>query len=124
MTHTNPRRFHLLTSLTLCLVGAVLLWWSTGRSAAAGSLAVCWLGSINLWTFLYFGFDKWRARRGGRRIPEAVLQVLALLGGSPGALAAMEIFRHKTIKGPFRILFWCIVALQAGVLGWLVLHGR
>jgi uncharacterized membrane protein YsdA (DUF1294 family) len=74
---------------------------------------------VNPVTFIYFGYDKLQARRGGSRIPEIVLHTLALAGGSPGAFLAMTAFRHKTIKGTFRLVFWCIVVLQTLLLAWL-----
>jgi uncharacterized membrane protein YsdA (DUF1294 family) len=40
------------------------------------------------------------------------LHTLSAIGGSPAALLAMWLFRHKTIKASFRILFWAIVVLQ------------
>lgn len=48
-----------------------------------------------------------------------VLHGLALIGGSLGAYAAMRIFRHKTVKGPFRIIFWLIVVAQIAALIWV-----
>src|SRR5262245_5401447 len=62
-----------------------------------------WLFGVNVVAFGYYGFDKGRARSQGRRIPEAVLHGLAIAGGSLGAYAGMRTFRHKTIKGSFRI---------------------
>jgi uncharacterized membrane protein YsdA (DUF1294 family) len=81
---------------------------------------------INLWTILRFWQDKARARRGERRIPEADLLRLALIGGSPGAWLARHLFRHKTRKQPFsnRLLLitlaqvWAIAAITA----WLMLR--
>lgn len=69
-----------------------------------------YLLGINLPTFLAYGVDKWKAVRNGtrsarrqsRRIPEATLLLLALLGGSPAALLAMYLFRHKTLHKKFR----------------------
>ena len=68
--------------------------------------------AINVWTVLRFWQDKQRARAGDRRIPEADLLGLALLGGSPGALLARHLFRHKTNKQPFSLQLHLIVALQ------------
>jgi len=54
------------------------------------------------------------------RVPEAALQLLAALGGSPAALAAQQILRHKTLKRSFQVTFWCIVAGQVVLLILLV----
>lgn len=71
---------------------------------------------VNLWTVLRFWQDKRRAIAGDRRIPEADLLGLALIGGSPGALLARRWFRHKTRKEPFSTWLLLIVAVQAGAL--------
>ena len=72
--------------------------------------------ALNLFTMLRFWQDKKRAVAGERRIPEAHLLSLALVGGSPGALAARRLFRHKTRKQPFSTWLFLIVAIQAGAL--------
>jgi len=74
------------------------------------------LAALNLSTMMRFRQDKERAIAGERRIPEAHLLGLALIGGSPGALAARRLFRHKTRKQPFSTWLFLIVAVQAGVL--------
>jgi uncharacterized membrane protein YsdA (DUF1294 family) len=71
---------------------------------------------VNLFTMLRFWQDKQRAIAGERRIAEADLLVLALIGGSPGALLARKLFRHKTRKQPFSTYLFLIVAIQLGVL--------
>ena len=72
--------------------------------------------TVNCWTVARFWQDKQRARSGERRIPEAKLLGLSLIGGSPGALLARRLFRHKTSKEPFSTQLLVIVALQAGAL--------
>jgi uncharacterized membrane protein YsdA (DUF1294 family) len=72
--------------------------------------------------FMLYGLDKSAARRGARRTPEATLQVLALLGGWPGALVAQRVFRHKTRKRSFQVVFWCTVAVNCAVVGWFVVE--
>ena len=65
-----------------------------------------WLLAVDLLlsTFLVvlFGWDKAAAKRGGRRIPERILLLFALLGGWPGAWLGATVFRHKTRKLTFR----------------------
>ena len=80
------------------------------------------LGCVNAWTILCFAQDKRRAMTGDRRISEADLLGLAMIGGSPGALLARRLFRHKTRKQPFSTRLQLIAALQAGALtGWFLL---
>lgn len=55
-----------------------------------------WSAALSLLAFGLMGLDKRRARRGGWRIRERTFFLLALLGGSPGAIAGMWAFRHKT----------------------------
>ena len=70
---------------------------------------------VNLWTMLRFWQDKQWAIRGERRIPEADLLWLAVIGGTPGALLSRHLFRHKTRKQPFSTYLHVICVLQAGL---------
>lgn len=56
---------------------------------------------INVAAWIAYGLDKWKAKAGKWRIPERTLLLLALIGGSAGALAGMLLFRHKTRKTKF-----------------------
>jgi len=80
-----------------------------------------YLAAINLVTFVTWGIDKWQARRGGRRVAEKTLLLLALLAGAPGAWIGVRVFRHKTRKASFR---WKLVAVTvlngAWIAIWLV----
>jgi len=89
-------------------------------------LEYAWVAALSLVTALVFGLDKLLARRRGARVSERALLGLSLLGGSPGALVAMPLFRHKTVKGTFRRAFFGILALQLALaLGawWLLREG-
>jgi uncharacterized membrane protein YsdA (DUF1294 family) len=53
-------------------------------------------------TFLVYGIDKWKAKQGSWRISEATLLILAVIGGSIGALLGMKVWRHKTQHKKFK----------------------
>ena len=72
-----------------------------------------YLIGINILTFLFYGIDKWRAKRNKWRIPESTLIWLAIVGGSIGALLGMYLFRHKTKHKKFAIGLPVILVLQA-----------
>ena len=55
-----------------------------------------YLIAINVVTFLVYGIDKWKAKQGSWRISEATLLILAVFGGSIGALLGMKVWHHKT----------------------------
>ncbi|KRD56365.1 DUF1294 domain-containing protein [Ensifer sp. Root278] len=81
---------------------------------------------INILSFGLFWFDKRAARAGRWRISEQTLLTIAFLGGSPGAMAARHIFRHKTRKEPFRTRLALIIVFQVAVVafGTLALQGH
>jgi uncharacterized membrane protein YsdA (DUF1294 family) len=54
-----------------------------------------------------------------QRTLENVLQVCALLGGWPGALLAQQVFRHKSSKRSFQVVFWITVVVNCGALVWI-----
>ena len=72
---------------------------------------------LSIVSFVLYGLDKRRAVRGSRRVPEFTLQLLAFLGGWPGALLAQRQFRHKTKKTPFLIVFWFLVVAHVALVG-------
>ena len=77
-----------------------------------------WL-AINLITFILYGVDKRRARKGAWRIPEKTLLGVAAAGGSIGALAGMYTFRHKTKHIKFTLGIPVILMVQVGLVIWL-----
>ena len=75
---------------------------------------VVWLALINLASFAAMGMDKRRAKRDAWRIRERTLFLLALLGGSVGAIIGMRLFHHKTRHWYFVIGMPAILVLQIG----------
>ena len=47
-------------------------------------------------SFVLYGVDKFKAKRGGDRVPEIVLLVVCALGGAVGTFFGMICFHHKT----------------------------
>ena len=66
---------------------------------------IIWFIAMNACSFSAFGIDKWRAARSGRRIPETTLVLLGALGGWPGGIIGMKLFRHKTVKRTFQMKY-------------------
>lgn len=62
-----------------------------------------YLAVVNLDGFLLMGADKSRAKKNRRRIPEATMFLVAVLGGSLGVLLGMYAFRHKTLHTKFTV---------------------
>ena len=78
-------------------------------------IVITYLVLINAAAFVLMLADKQKARRGVWRIPEATLLGVAILGGSVGAIAGMELFRHKTRHWKFKLGLPLILAVQMGL---------
>ena len=78
-------------------------------------LLVLYLG-MSLVLFFVMGHDKALSKTHKRRVPEATLFTLALLGGGLGGVLGMQIFRHKTKHMQFVVGFPLILLLQWGLL--------
>ncbi|MBQ3733719.1 MAG: DUF1294 domain-containing protein [Bacteroidales bacterium] len=74
---------------------------------------------INLFTFLLYGIDKWKAKRARWRIPESVLLGMAMIGGSVGAWLGMRVWHHKTQHKKFRYGVPAILVVQVILLVWI-----
>jgi uncharacterized membrane protein YsdA (DUF1294 family) len=113
----GPEWVHGSIALGGTLLLLVLGFWLLHATITGPRILLGWLLAVSVTTFAYYGYDKFRARAGSGRVPEVVLHLLALAGGSVGAYLGMRAFRHKTIKGNYRVVFWTIVVLQALLLG-------
>ena len=78
-----------------------------------------YLAAVNVVAFAVYGADKRRAKKGKRRMPEKTLFLLAIIGGSVGALAGMYAFRHKTRHWYFVWGIPAILAAQMALAVWL-----
>lgn len=106
MATVQPKKTFFRIAAVLVAAISGLLWWL--------GLAVlyAYLIGINAVMILLYGYDKRQAVVGRGRVPEIILHAAALLGGSPGALLAQLLFRHKTKKFKFRLVFVGILLLQ------------
>ena len=55
----------------------------------------------NVVTFIAYGIDKYKAKKGKWRISEATLLLMAFVGGIIGAWLGMKAFHHKTMHKKF-----------------------
>jgi uncharacterized membrane protein YsdA (DUF1294 family) len=94
----------------LAVVAAIV--WTTGHVLA------WYAAAVNVATFLLYWQDKSVAQKHVGRVPELVLHALALAGGTPAALLAGRLFRHKTRKWRFQAVYWPTVALHLALAAW------
>jgi uncharacterized membrane protein YsdA (DUF1294 family) len=76
-----------------------------------------WLALTSCIVFLLFGYDKWKAGRSGQgRVSEFHLVLLGAVGGWPGGLLGMLVFRHKTSKFSFQLKYALAFLVWAGLM--------
>ena len=86
-----------------------------------GYIILTYFAVITIIAFALMGIDKYKAKKGARRISEASLFIPALLGGSIGSVAGMLIFHHKTQHWYFQVFMPLLAFLQmAGTLTWAI----
>ena len=79
---------------------------------------IIYLVIMNIIGFFIMAVDKHKAKKHAWRIPEKILFLASLVGGSIGTWAGMYVFRHKTKR-------WYFVIGMPLILAWhvvLVLH--
>ena len=74
---------------------------------------------MSIVTFLFYAHDKRQAKRGGWRVKEKTLILLALLLGAPGAFFAMRKLHHKTLHAKFTVTVPLALAFQLSLLAFV-----
>jgi len=110
MTRHNPNKLPFVIAISLIAVVSASLWWMEVN------LLYAYLLGVSVTTFLFYGYDKRQALKKGWRVPEAVLHILALSGGTPGAFLGQILSRHKTRKPRFKVVFVVIALLQGALV--------
>ena len=91
-------------------------------------LTACVVGGylvlINLLTFIVYGIDKLKAKKGKWRIPESTLLLLALMGASVGAWLGIKVWHHKTLHKKFKYGIPFIFILQIALCIYLFILTR
>ena len=125
--YTSPFKIYWITSFLLFGSGIIFLWWAVSRIGLHFDelkiyFLILYLTAINFTIGSLYFWDKIIANTKITRVPEIILQTLALLGGSPMALISQKLFRHKTSKKSFQLIYWLIVLLQVGIIWYILFH--
>ena len=110
-SHRKPYLFYGCFTGAITALSAFLFWFSADTAIWTSALI-----GINVAALAGMGLDKSLARSNAPRIPEVVLYVIALLGGSPGILGGIHIFKHKTRKAAFQFTLLIVFALQVALV--------
>lgn len=84
------------------------------------NILIILIAALNAITFVVYGLDKLKAKKGWWRVPERTLLLLAFAGGSVGARLAMQVFRHKTQHAVFKYGVPLALFLHIVLVGWLI----
>ena len=84
------------------------------------NIILSYLLAVNITSFLLYGIDKYKAKKGRWRISEATLLTMAAIGGSIGALAGMRLWHHKTMHKKCKYGIPVIIILQVALAVYLL----
>lgn len=105
----------------LCLLtGFFSLLAGLALSGVIPFVVVGFYAVMSVVSFAMYAVDKSAAQRGAWRTAESTLHLMELAGGWPGAFVAQRLFRHKTSKKAFQVVFWLAVTANCAALYWLV----
>lgn len=113
------------------VLSSLALYQVLGRALDWPHYYFTWFMAISVVTCGCYGLDKGlsKAPQVRARVPELVLNLLAIAGGSPGAWLGRTLFRHKTNLRRHWLMFAILVVssvlhvyilhtLYSGSLGW------
>ena len=83
------------------------------------NIILYYLLAINIASFFLYGIDKYKAKKGRWRISEAILLLMAVIGGSIGAWAGMRLWHHKTMHKKFKYGMPVIIIMQIALVAYL-----
>ena len=89
------------------------------RTPEMMNIILYYLLAVNIATFLLYGIDKYKAKKGRWRISEATLLLMAVIGGSIGAWGGMRIWHHKTMHKKFKHGIPVIMIMQVCLVVYL-----
>jgi uncharacterized membrane protein YsdA (DUF1294 family) len=114
MSRRRPFLFYALLFFGLTIAGTLAIYFILNWD-----LLIAWVISINLVALFAYRFDKGIAGSERTRVPERILLLLALAGGSLGAILGMYFVgeHHKTSKTSFMVPFYAILVVQVILLG-------
>ena len=81
-----------------------------------------YLLAVNITSFLLYGIDKYKAKKGRLRISEATLLLMAVIGGSIGAWVGMWLWHHKTMHEKFKYGIPVIIIFQVALAVYLLIN--
>ncbi len=114
MKHNPYKLYFIISAMLFSMAFGFLLW-----CCSQWNWWLLYFLAINFTVGLTYLVDKVIAGNNkSTRVPEIVLHMLALLGGSPMALISQKLFRHKVSKKSFIVVYWLIVLVQVGIVSW------
>ncbi|MES2625676.1 MAG: cold shock and DUF1294 domain-containing protein [Pseudomonadota bacterium] len=120
-TEATTRRAWPRKTLSASFLTLLVLGWIFGQVPTIVALAYA---AMSVLALLLYGVDKYASMNNRWRTQESTLHMVGLAGGWPGALFAQDLFRHKSKKAEFQVVFWVTVILNCAGLVWLLATGK
>lgn len=117
----RKKKLKIATSIFFALVAVILILHFT--KIAVMPITALFYAVASLLAFMMYHSDKRAAQMARKRISEGTLHMVELFGGWPGSWLAGQLFRHKTAKTSYRVIFWSIVVIHAVLWWWLIKNG-